>query len=169
MTSTLTITRRDERGEDRDFLIDVSRDRDGDIWSVCGEDVAELRTTNRYGSIETYATGRLLYKKGEPIELEDDELTEAESALSQLESLWTAERSRLREIFRPAEHPQDGGTTGTPASEASPFASSGGALLPPHDLLNSLGAGIVLPPGSLISSAPNSTPNEEVIPHGRRC
>lgn len=102
MTATITITRRDERNEDVDFLVDITRDRDGDLWCVCAEDVEERRTTNRYGSIETHSTGRLLYRKGDPIELINDEPDEAEAALTQLEKLWNEECARLREIFRPS-------------------------------------------------------------------
>ncbi|CAN5709813.1 hypothetical protein BH09VER1_BH09VER1_44190 [soil metagenome] len=101
MIATITITRRDHRDEDRDLLVDVTRDRDGDIFATCGENLDELRTTNRYGSIETHPTGRLFKRRGDPIELTDDELEEAEVALTQLETLWQSERAKLKQIFAP--------------------------------------------------------------------
>lgn len=100
MIATITISRPDNRNEDREFLVDVTRDRDGDIYAVVGEDVDELHTTNRYGSIEAYPTGRLFKRMGDNIELSDEELEEAETALLQLEALWNEERERLRKIFK---------------------------------------------------------------------
>lgn len=102
MTATLTIFREDNRGENRPILVNVSLDRDGDLCATCAEDVEERRSLNRYGSVEEYSTGRYLFEEGDIMELNDDELLEAEQALAQLQKLWDEERARLRDIFRPA-------------------------------------------------------------------
>ncbi len=222
MIATITISRRDHRDEDRDLLVDVTRDRDGDIYATCGEDLDELRTTNRHGSIETHPTGRLFQRRGDSIELTDDELAEAEFALTQLETLWQAERTRLKQIFRPQDseesnrlpHPSgclDKAPIGRDASPRGPSNSSSATLpscletspknksgsgtlknaqarsntscseatenlksppdavnpsrsLPRHDLLNSQGQNITLPPGAPTTPTNNSPSGEGIIP-----
>lgn len=117
MKALITVLRRDHREQDIPVLVEVSHDRDGDIWSVCAEDIEERRTTNRYGSLEEYATGHLLFRCGDPMTLEDDELAEAEAALAQLHALWAEERARLREIFAPLDRPSPVGEPDHPEED----------------------------------------------------
>ena len=100
MRATIFVIREHESIEYH-FAVEVTRDADGDIDALVGEDVPEKYWSTRYGGLEIEETGYLKYSEGEDIELTDEEVDEAKQTIADLEKSWADERARLKAIFAP--------------------------------------------------------------------
>lgn len=97
MTAQITVSRRDNRNEDQFFQAEVGKDRNGDIWARCAEDVPEIKSATRYGPKEPYFTGNFRYKEGDPIDLTEEEESDAKKAIAELEAIFQGEIDQLKQ------------------------------------------------------------------------
>lgn len=102
----MPIDNRDQNFPDRHFNARVERDRDGDLCAVAQEEFWLLETTNRHGSLEEMPYERFC-KRGEIIELTEQELTQAEIELAQKAELMSKDAeeaaAKIREFLAPVK------------------------------------------------------------------